>query len=310
MSAAEEARGQRWFGRRMLSTSTLDAWSAEEWCEWFADGLEIWFSEFPNADRALAFAPLRIIPDRDHAAQALATYLGRFYEKEPTKRVKPALDMVSTIEEGAALCLRRGVIVQDCVRADFLLEVFEILEARSLPRLARLSLQVLPSRAFDAPVSDEYLSRLTYIIFDNNAVRDGDALTGILEAKLRRCENFRPALFYSLQLTDHDVLLSLIRFYELTSDIPEMDSQEVWQEVSEEFDQRFGREIVVREIGRASGASAMEDMADVGAMVPAAHLRGAYPEIRAGGILGVAEDDDDALNEAAYFQREIEVEPA
>lgn len=310
MSAAEGSRGQRWFGRRMLSTSDLVAWSAEEWHEWFADGLEIWFSEFPDADRALAFAPLRIIPDRDQAAQALATYLGRFYERGAPKKAKPALDLVGAIEGGAALCLRRGVIIQDCARAGLLLEVFEILEARSLPLLARLSLQVLPSRAFDEQGSDDYLSLLTYIIFDNNAVRDGDALQALLEAKLRRCENFRPALFYALQLTDHDVLLSLSRFYELTSDIPEMDSQDIWREVSEEFDQRFGRKIVVREIGRASGAAAMEEMADVGAMVPAAHLCSVYPEIRDGGILGVAEDDDDTMNEAAYRQREIEVEAA
>jgi hypothetical protein len=299
------ARGTRWFRRRLLSTSDLAKWGADDWADWFADGLDIWFSNAAITDRALSFAPMRMTPDRDEMAEAVANFLTRFYHPEfGPPPASQTLDIIDTIEEGASICIRSNPLT--CVRADFLLEVFEMLHARRLGELAKLSLQQLQPSAFDVrPDADEYISRLAYIILDTNAVRDGDALQDLVEDRLRRSENYRSALSYSLQLSTDDVLLAMTRFYDLTEHAPEMEAEDIWEDVAQELDSRFGRSSVVAAIQRASTTS-MDDMDGIGGILPAMRLRAFYKELDGmpADLFAIA-DDEPSGNEKALAKRDI-----
>src|SRR5580693_5647258 len=73
----------RWIRRRKIGPDSMADWSVSDWVEWWSDGLQIWFSTAPQADRELAFAPIRINSEREEMAPTLVSTLRRFFPSNP-----------------------------------------------------------------------------------------------------------------------------------------------------------------------------------------------------------------------------------
>lgn len=285
--SGDNARSTGWLRRRATTTDRLQFWTPDEWFEWFADGLDIWFSDYPRKDRSLAFAPLSINVDREEPVAKLANYLKRVVRSATT--ADAALPLRYRIQEAAIRCLRSSVIIRTAERAEFILELFVAMEETRLPEMARLSLQRLAHKEFADDDMESYISLLCYIIFDNDVLGEKEPLRNHLEDRLRTSPNFRPALFYSLQLSDSDVMLCLTRFYELTRGQIMLDDDGVWKVVSEEFDTRFGRTAVAAAI-KTTISDSRDGQADLSdAFAPASRLSQYYPGAEEGGLWSVHE---------------------
>ena len=274
--AAGDAWRDEWRDRLSLTTDRLAQWSAENWRDWLADGLDIWFFDppLPRPDREYAFSPLGVAIGRENMVDALAKYLHRVCALQGS--AAGSLGLKRRIEDGGVACFRDSVIVHSPARASFLLEVFVRFHARRLPAMARLSIQRIAEvvGALLEPDGEDYLSTLCYIVYDNEVIAHDDDLSRYLEQMLAASENFRPALSYSLRLPQAAPEMALARFYVLTRKIIPISDPYVWQVVAEEFDRVFGHDVMgevvdrILEDSRGSNPSA--------ALAPATRLQEYY----------------------------------
>jgi hypothetical protein len=292
-----------WLARQSITSDQLFPWDFKQWRDWFADGLDVWFSNFPKADRSFAFAPHWIDIDREDERESLARYLRRFFNAN--KQASVVLELREAIQLGALNCLSSKVVGGTSQRAEFLLDVFGRVGVRHLPEMARCSLQTLDEGELSGEAGESYLSVLSYIIFDNGTFDDVDPLRRFLEDRLKLSMNFRPALFYSLRMSNSNAAICLAKFNDLILGRLRFKDAYSWGVVAEEFNLRFGRSVmadtvrVVLETGTHDRYEVREEF------IAATRLAEFYPESGPGGLFDIHQNQDEVDNRVAMRERDI-----
>ncbi len=294
MSPGIQDREQAWLGRMTSRIEDMRGWDADQWEVWWADGLDIWFSEFPLADREQAFAPLLIDPVRERAETRLPDLMRRFYESAHMSDAKIAMRLQNAIEEGALRVLASRGHVGEVARARLLINIFVARRARRLAEIINAVL-IASGRGWltDEPL-DGLLSAISYAIVDQvDPTRFGKDVRDQFESILFGQVNFRPALFYAMRLSRKDVEACLTKFGFLWRDEASYDADVVWKAVSEELNSFYGRKVVARKLRKIMARSTVwDDRSEAWAYLPAQYLAPLYADAlegdEASGLAGLA----------------------
>ncbi len=237
----------RWLSRWRLPTGAMAAWSEQDWTEWLSEGLEIWFSQAPRAERELAFAPLYVTSDREDPEVALGDGLRGFYDLTAAGPEASAVDVLARqqrIEDAfvAVMSNRRYVRSKDC--AMLVIGIAAELRMRHLGRLIQALLAAFDRGWIEGP-HRELLSRVGHTILDAGLSKvELLALRQKMERLLEDEENYRSILNFCLAAYDDDVVACIDNFQRLWRKGPGRDSTRVWRKIAQQLNTQFGEDAV------------------------------------------------------------------
>ncbi len=252
--ADDLGREARWLARCDVETDDMPAWSVTQWVEWWSDGMEIWFSEAISADRELAFAPIRIDPDREEdPADAIVAVLQRFLTSEKkgkSQRARTALKRRDAIEQSLTDVMGRKSDVITEARVLFLLQVAIELPSKQIAHTVRSALMAFHHGWFEVADRADFLSSIARAIFEGFTSTDLESVREEVEGLLADDENFRSVLDYCLKAYGQSFGECIGKFHELWKYGQYKSMPDVWKIVSRRVNEIFTERFAALEICR------------------------------------------------------------
>ncbi len=314
----EAGREARWLARRGIGAGEMVSWSVEEWIDWWSDGMEIWFSEAPKADRELAFAPIRVNSEREDPVDAIVAVLRRFLPGDPEAMASgagAAIERQDRIERSLIEVMGRRFDVSTEDRLLFLLQIGVTLRAKRISQIVRSALGAINSRWVEVGDLPEFLSSIARAIFEGFTSADLVSVRKTVEPLLRNEKNFRTVLNYCLKAHRDSIAECIGTFYRLWTYGQGEPKRDVWEAVSRQLNDVFSSQQVEEEVAsiRFSADSSEYSTDSLVAAEKLANFYNVPPEytedLAETSLLqkSMEKDSDEDADENAFASRNIDV---
>lgn len=306
--SSSEGIRDRWLARRRIATDAMEGWSRTQWIDWWSDGMAIWFSEAPTMDRELAFAPIRVNPEREELVDGIVSVLRRFLPTEKgamAKGAASAFERQDNIESSLNEVMGRRFDVSSEERLLFLLRVAVALRAKRTAQIVRSAVAVYNNKWIEVSDSSALMSSIARAVFEGFTSDDLKPVRKDLEALLAGEKNFRTVLAYCLKAYRDRFDECIAAFYDLWRLGQGELMPDVWKAVALRLNDVFTEEFAAREIRRIrSQTTAGEWPTGFFAAEKLAHF---YPASSPPGIMKIGMEEDTEEDEQAYASRNIAV---
>jgi hypothetical protein len=249
----EATLADRWIQRRKVGPDSMATWSVDDWVEWWSDGMQIWFSTAPQEDREMAFAPIRVVPEREELAPTLVATLTRFSANDPLSMAKGAAKARAfqhRIETSLVEIAGRRSDLNSEERLLLLVQVSVGLLARRTPQIIHAALAAYHNKWLHLENPAAFLSYVARAVFEGFTSTDLEPMKLEIEALLANERNFRTVLAYCLKAYRDDFSQCIEKFYTLWERGHGVSMLDVWSVVADKLDGAFSRAVVIDELRR------------------------------------------------------------
>lgn len=241
-------REDRWLRRRRIGPDSMINWSVQEWIDWWSDGLQIWFSNAPRPDRELAFAPVRVIAEREDLPSALLAILSRFTTHDPHSMaagVERARSRQARLEQSILDVMGRRFDLDSENKALLLLAVSIGLRARRMPEVIRAALSAWRNHWFYLAAPGEFQSHVARAVFEGFTSADLAPMRLEIEDMLKTERNFRTVLSYCLKAYRDEFALCIQKFGDIWQFGQGSRLSEVWAIVADRLNNAYSKTVVM-----------------------------------------------------------------